>query len=140
MGFFKDIFKKKKGGTFVGNLIRKTAYEASGGLFGSGKGLNKWETSQGYNPTLFVKGGPPVVHDMAQNPDDTDTIINELGTGLGKPFADKINNSQTIKDAKMTLTMNWLKKNAVKIGIAIVAIVLASRYLGRKPKGVGRKK
>lgn len=134
MGFFKDIFKKKKGGTFVGNLLRKSAFEASGGLFGSGKKLNEWEKQNGYTPTLFVKGLDVnnVKHDLP--PGDPSNIIEDFGTGLGKPFADKINKSQTVKDAKMTLTMNWLKKNAVKIVVALVAIVVASRYLGRTKK------
>ena len=46
MGFFKNIFKKKKGGTFVGNLIRGVASTATGGVLGSGAGLANWEAEQ----------------------------------------------------------------------------------------------
>ena len=46
MGFFKKIFKRKKGGTFFGNLLRSTASAATGGILGSGVGLAKWEAKQ----------------------------------------------------------------------------------------------
>lgn len=36
MSFFKDLFKRKPGGTFVGNLIRGVANKASYGLLGNG--------------------------------------------------------------------------------------------------------
>lgn len=41
MGFFKNIFKGKEGGTFVGNLLRKGSNWASGGLLGNGAQLAK---------------------------------------------------------------------------------------------------
>lgn len=46
MGFLSNIFKKKKGGTFVGNLLRGGASAFTGGLLGSGAGLQKWEAEQ----------------------------------------------------------------------------------------------
>lgn len=36
MGFLGGLFKKKPGGTFVGNLFRKATNAVSGGLFGTG--------------------------------------------------------------------------------------------------------
>lgn len=39
MGFFKSIFKKKKGGTLVGNLIRSVASGYTGGVLGSGANM-----------------------------------------------------------------------------------------------------
>lgn len=41
MGFFKTLFKKKKGGTFFGNLIRGAANKATGGILGNGVQLAK---------------------------------------------------------------------------------------------------
>lgn len=38
---FKDLFKKKEGGTFVGNLIRGAANKATGGMLGNGVMLSK---------------------------------------------------------------------------------------------------
>ena len=46
MGFFKKLFKRKKGGSFVGNLIRKVAKNKTGGLLGNGAGLRRWERRQ----------------------------------------------------------------------------------------------
>ncbi len=46
MGFFSNIFKKKKGGTVVGNFIRGVASTATGGVLGSGVGLANWEAEQ----------------------------------------------------------------------------------------------
>lgn len=36
MGFLKNIFKRKVGGTFFGNLLRSVAHTATGGLLGNG--------------------------------------------------------------------------------------------------------
>ncbi len=47
MGFFKNLFKRKPGGTALGNLIRGGASAVSGGMLGSGAGLHRWEESQG---------------------------------------------------------------------------------------------
>lgn len=46
MGFFKNLFKRKEGGTFVGNLFRSVAKPLTGGVLGSGAGLAKWEQEQ----------------------------------------------------------------------------------------------
>lgn len=41
MGFLKKLFKKKKGGTKLGNLIRGVANKVSGGKLGTGKNMLK---------------------------------------------------------------------------------------------------
>lgn len=46
MGFFKNIFKRKEGGTVFGNLLRGGASAMTGGMLGSGQGLAKWEQEQ----------------------------------------------------------------------------------------------
>jgi ABC-type phosphate transport system auxiliary subunit len=46
MGFFKKLFKRKKGGTFFGNLLRKVSNKASGGILGNGDDLRAWEAKQ----------------------------------------------------------------------------------------------
>lgn len=62
MGFFKNIFKKKKGGTFFGNLLRAGSSAVTGGILGSGAGLRKWEAEQAqkeqdaYYKSLAEKG------------------------------------------------------------------------------------
>lgn len=36
MGLFKNVFKRKEGGTFLGNMVRGVARQYSGGLLGNG--------------------------------------------------------------------------------------------------------
>ena len=40
--FFKRLFKRKRGGTFFGNLIRKVASHYTYGILGQGVGLNNY--------------------------------------------------------------------------------------------------
>lgn len=56
MGFLAKIFKKKPGGTFLGNMIRNVVGKYSGGILGNGGALRQWEIDNGYrdaagNPT-----------------------------------------------------------------------------------------
>lgn len=41
MGFLKNIFKKKEGGSKLGNLLRGVSSSFTGGILGSGAGLAK---------------------------------------------------------------------------------------------------
>lgn len=45
MSFFKDLFKRKPGGTFLGNLLRSAAHTASGGMLGNGAMMLKSDES-----------------------------------------------------------------------------------------------
>ena len=46
MGFLDGLFKKKRGGTFVGNLLRGGVNTVTDGLLGNGSALAKWEAEQ----------------------------------------------------------------------------------------------
>lgn len=51
MSFLKKIFKPKAGGTFVGNLLRGAASQATGGVLGQGAMLKASEIKKGWvNP------------------------------------------------------------------------------------------
>lgn len=79
MGFLSGIFKKKKGGTLVGNLLRGGASAMTGGLLGSGQGLANWEAEQAreqqqalstlrtpqYNPNQGIDIGRNLVNNVA---------------------------------------------------------------------------
>lgn len=39
MGFLSNVFKKKPGGTMLGNLVRGAANKATGGVLGNGAGI-----------------------------------------------------------------------------------------------------
>lgn len=67
MGFFKNLFKKKKGGTLLGNLVRGVANKASGGILGNGVQLAKNDAKieqREYNQAVQVEAQ----RQLAKNP------------------------------------------------------------------------
>ncbi len=66
MGFLKNIFKRKEGGTFVGNLIRGGSSAMTGGILGSGAGLNAWEQRQA-NQQVQQMDGKAIGQDLVRN-------------------------------------------------------------------------
>lgn len=61
MSKLKDLFKRKPGGTFVGNLIRSGARTATGGILGNGAMMLKpGETPQESNSRLMQGAGSAV--------------------------------------------------------------------------------
>ncbi|ASQ41220.1 structural protein [Flavobacterium phage FLiP] len=46
MGFLKKVFKRKEGGTFLGNIIRGVASNYTGGILGSGAQMKKGPSVQ----------------------------------------------------------------------------------------------
>lgn len=61
MGFFKNIFKRKPGGTVVGNLVRGVADNFSGGLYSSVYPKLSAPVSQP-QPITLVKTAPVTVN------------------------------------------------------------------------------
>lgn len=48
---FKNLFKKKPGGTFFGNMIRVAANKASNGVLGNGANMIPLSAGENYPPT-----------------------------------------------------------------------------------------
>lgn len=46
MGWISDLFKRKRGGTAVGNFIRTQARARTFGILGRGRGLRKYWNEQ----------------------------------------------------------------------------------------------
>ena len=130
MGFFKKLFKKKRGGSFVGNLIRGVASNATGGILGSGAGLAKWEAKQDqkeYDAALqkavneklqqnaaFIKG-----QQTAQN------------NGLSN-IPDRYLDTPQGKKAKNTVVKSWFKDNWWKVVIPAVALLFGVFHFAKK--------
>jgi hypothetical protein len=108
MGFFKKLFRRKKGGTFFGNLIRGVTNKFSGGILGQGQDLAKWEQKE---------------YDKQVRNDIRKSNAFIKGQSIAQPYADKLNNTQVVKDAKLSLAMSWLKKYRWHIGIPAVIVV-----------------
>ncbi|MFI1773761.1 hypothetical protein [Thalassobellus citreus] len=131
MGFFKKLFKKKKGGTFFGNLIRKASNVATGGILGNGEQLAKQDAKfeqQEYDRAVSQQ----------QKQLSAKSIGNKLGQAL-KPTVDKALNSQTADDVNKAFTKAWFKKNMVKLIGGLVALIgtitLVMWLFKRKKKG-----
>ncbi|WAC02507.1 hypothetical protein N7U66_01990 [Lacinutrix neustonica] len=119
MGFFKNLFKKKPGGTFFGNLLRKGANVATGGILGNGAGLAAWEAKQ------------------AQQQEQADMIAwqnsQKIGSALGnmaKPFVEPVIDKGSEAGAKVWLMKNWWKV-LIPVVVVITAIILIVK---RKPR------
>lgn len=115
---FKDLFKRKEGGTLVGNLLRATSNKFSGGLLGNGAmKLKPGESVQENNAKLAVKSGAAAVafNDMKNTGDVT------------KP---------TSANVKLGATKEWLKKNWYYVLIpVVVVVVLVKLFTPKKRKG-----
>lgn len=105
MGFFKNLFKKKKGGTFVGNLIRGVASTATGGLLGNGAQLRQWEAEQ------EAKKDQTILSDLqtlkAQQRANAKNIGSDL---LNLAIENKMTNGQTDPNAGEAVVITTLKK------------------------------
>ncbi len=126
MGFFSNIFKKKKGGTFVGNLIRSGAKAATGGLLGNGDSLRQWEESQA------IQEQTQAVQQSAQ------ATANQIGSILGnalKPSVDSAMNSKPVTDAQNMVASAWIKKNWWKLATPLLLIIGLTVYLTKRSNG-----
>lgn len=91
MGFLGKLFKRKKGGTLVGNLIRGVANTASGGILGNGQQLLKDEPEQ------------KVL--LPQNP------TYQAGQNIGTNINDQIQQIPVVVQYKQNAIVDSLKKN-----------------------------
>ncbi|WP_142786097.1 hypothetical protein [Changchengzhania lutea] len=116
MGFFKKLFKKKKGGTFFGNLLRKGANVATGGILGSGAGLaarDARDEQREYDAAVAAQ-------------DARNAAASRIGTKIGtalQPTVKRLTDSAPVQDAKKAFTKAWFKKNMMKIIGGVVALI-----------------
>jgi hypothetical protein len=139
MGFFKKLFKRKKGGTFLGNLFRGVVNKASGGLLGNGRDLRRWEAKQ-EQKELEKQQKMLLDQQRMQRPPD---MTNSDGFRMGAQIGGKINPrsaeaptaSQTSKIKKF-LKEKWY---FVVGGAALIVglIVVVPKMLGKKRKKGG---
>lgn len=88
MAFLKNLFKRKPGGTFVGNLIRGAANKFSGGLLGNGAMMIKPDETPQQADTRLIKSvgsGVAAFDNMASQSVRTDevtqTVTEKLKSG-----------------------------------------------------------
>ena len=125
MGFFKKLFKRKKGGTFVGNLIRKVSSKATGGVLGSGAGLKRWEAQQAQKE---------------QNEAISNAVAKATAQLKRVDPIDKIG-KDVMNDIEKEKKREWLKKNWWMIALpAVVIIGLTIAVFRKDKKGSNRKR
>lgn len=133
MGLFKNIFKKKEGGTLVGNLVRKVANSASSGVLGNGLAMI----------------GP----DRDQQ-DVHNDVVQGLAVGLGSGLVNGVYAAQNngglapekfvtnVQDAatKSVIKNAWdnYKPKIVKYGLIIVGVIVAWKMFGHQISGKRR--
>lgn len=111
-GLFARIFKRKPGGTMVGNLIRSVAKGYTGGLLGNGAmKLQEGETIEDANARLLSQGGSAAI------------AFNEA---WGNPYADgKKSWSENMESGAM---YQFLKNKLGYVVGGVVGLVLLIVY------------
>lgn len=125
MAFLSTVFKKKPGGTMVGNLLRTTANRASGGVLGNGASIisqedfdkNTLTDLEFYNRYAKTKNG--VVLDAYKNSSANQP---KLQTSL-----------DPIKVTKLGVARVWLQTYWYVPLLAVSALVTLVYFAFRKP-------
>ena len=132
MGFFKKLFKRKKGGTFFGNLLRKASSVATGGILGSGVGLAAWEAKQEQKDMQALQAAQEKeLKAIQQRQAAINKAKNQLATSdAAAPIANA--------GAKAWIARNW-KKLLIPIAL-IVGIVMYRRRNKNKRSRVRRRR
>ena len=125
MAFLSNVFKKKPGGTMLGNLIRTTANKATGGVLGNGASIisqedfdkNTLTDLEFYNRYAKTKNG--VVLDAYKN-----SAANQPQVPLP---------SDPLKTTKMGVIKVWLQKYWYVPILAFTALSTLVYFAIRKP-------
>ena len=131
MGFLKNIFKRKKGGTLVGNLLRGVSSAATGGILGSGAGLAAWEAKQDQKELEQYRQAQLDGRQMGAN------LVNNVAVpamasanGGNTPGGNKIGQSVFFE----TLKQKWYYAVGAVLAIGGGAYWIGNRKKGKKVK------
>ncbi|OUS02883.1 hypothetical protein A9Q86_02210 [Flavobacteriales bacterium 33_180_T64] len=133
MGFFSKLFKKKRGGSFFGNLIRGVANKATGGILGSGAQLQKREEQ------FQARAAKEAEEQAYKNFKSTKSfnLGSQVGNQLEPHVAKFTEDSDAAKKLQNKQVKAWLTRNWWKVAIPVV-LVIAGIFLfkgKRKTKG-----
>lgn len=109
MGFFKKLFKRKPGGTMFGNLLRGVSSQVTGGILGSGIGLQQWEQKE------------------AQKAHNQQQIANQQAAlNAGKQFGAAINNQSLGGGLSIGEKQTFMDKHGLTVVIGGIVATLAT--------------
>lgn len=130
VGFFKKLFKRKKGGTFFGNLLRGVSSTATQGVLGGGSDLARWEEKQAI--------AEQQAYDKAQAGRAVKSSTGfRTGQELGAPLGAKtqaLANTPEGKEIQKNLVMGWLKKKWYLVVTPIVLIIGVTWFMSKGKK------
>lgn len=123
MGFLKNIFKKKSGGTFLGNILRGASSKVSGGILGSGAGLQRWEQEQAQQAQQAYDAEQARIQMM-------NTQAYNLGTGFGN----SANNTPVVTGFRNGQAQEWLTRNYSLVVVGVIALIGLTVYFVKRKK------
>lgn len=139
MGFFKDLFKRKKGGTLVGNLIRGVASSATGGVLGNGTQLRAWEAEQEAKKFDALNGQiSQLTQQLQANRQKIDA--KQMGSDLvSMAIKNGVASPQTSPNAGESVILETLKKRWYYV-VGAVAVIGGAIWLTAKKTGSKKRK
>ena len=140
MSFLKNVFKKKPGGSMVGNLFRKGINMASGGVLGTGEQIAKRDANdainQQYNAILATQGKAvaDTYKSLAMTGASPDSILGMLQPKAAesepkKPFLDL---NDFLKLPTINHGMDTKQMPIVPILIGVAALIFLPKLLSKK--------
>lgn len=132
MGFLSKIFKRKKGGTFLGNMLRGASSKLTGGILGSGAGLEAWEEGQADKEILDLK--KQLMISKSNRLDGRalggDIVNSTIKQGVAQP--------QNSPNAGEHIILTTLKKWWWAVSLGLIALIVGVVLLTRKSSGSAR--
>jgi hypothetical protein len=127
---FKDVFKRKPSGTFVGNLIRKAVNQASGGVLGNG--AMKID-QQEYDSKNLTDSDFQYKYRKSKTgvPSNTGIVIPTIKTI--EQQSDE-NFDKSIKNSKLEVVKTFIKKYWYWIALPTSLVLVWKLILGSKSK------
>jgi len=122
MGFFSKIFKKKKGGTFFGNLLRKATGKSTDNVNPNVKETDKQR---------YRREEPKWTDDIIKGLGDS--VVNTVGKQL-QPTAKSVIESKEVKEIQKDMLKDWLKKKWYYIAIPVTIIIGVVIYVTKVKK------
>ncbi len=134
MSFLKKIFKKKPGGTALGNLLRGASSAATGGVLG--QGLNKIEAGNSVTNKQILIADSMMNGETYSNP-----TINLLGDKAVNGLAVGLSQSKEVQGLGLKVGMAWVQENILKVLLGLTAVGYGVYYffIKKKKKSFGKR-
>lgn len=111
---FKDLFKRKEGGTIVGNLLRGAVHQVSGGLLGNGALMLKPGQSTAANNANAAKAAGAAAVSFTD-------VANAGGGIVSAPIEQNVKAGATMQTIKNFITKYWyIALGVVGVGIYFI--------------------